>query len=160
VGPGWADPETGRFDDPRLKGRDGKPYGPLPRSWAQYRGLYHYGNQVIVSYTVGGAKVLEMPAYELGPGGQVVYTRTLNVGKSGRDLVLRVAPVGTAVALVGGGAALAEGDGYTLVRVPAAATPVALKILLADGEVGPLRAFAKTSPPPAALEPFTRGGPP
>ena len=31
VGPGWADPKTGRFDDPRPKGRDGRPYGPLPR---------------------------------------------------------------------------------------------------------------------------------
>ena len=37
VGPGWADPETGSFVDPRLKGRDGKPYGPLPRRWAWLR---------------------------------------------------------------------------------------------------------------------------
>ena len=51
-------------------GRDGKPYGPLPRAWAQYRGLYHYGDQVILSYTVGEATVLEMPAYELAPGEQ------------------------------------------------------------------------------------------
>ena len=58
VGPGWADPETGRFDDPRLRGRDGKPYGPLPRSWARYRGLYHYGNQIILSYTVGTAAIM------------------------------------------------------------------------------------------------------
>jgi putative heme-binding domain-containing protein len=29
VGPGWGNPETGRFNDPRLRGRDGKPYGPL-----------------------------------------------------------------------------------------------------------------------------------
>ncbi len=53
VGPGWADPKTGRFDDPRFKGRDGKPYGPLPHTWAKYKGMYHYGSQVILSYTVG-----------------------------------------------------------------------------------------------------------
>jgi putative heme-binding domain-containing protein len=91
VGPGWADPKTGRFTDPRLRGADGKPYGPLPREWARYRGLYHFGNQVIVSCTVGEAKVLEMPAYELAPEGKVVYTRTLNVGRSPHDLLLRVA---------------------------------------------------------------------
>ncbi len=160
VGPGWADPATGRFDDPRLKGRDGKPYGPLPRSWARYRGLYHYGRQVILSYTVGAAAVLEMPAYELARGDAVVFTRTLSVGRSPRDLLMRVAPRGTAVALVGGRASLEEKDGYTVLRIPAAATPVALKLLLSDGGADALRAFAKTSPPPADLEPFTKGGPP
>jgi putative heme-binding domain-containing protein len=160
VGPGWADPETGRFDDPRLRGRDGKPYGPLPRPWARYRGLYHYGNQVILSYTVGTAAVLEMPAYELGPGDRVVFTRTLNVGRSPRDLWMRVAPAGTAVALVGDRAALEEKDGYTLLHIPAAATPVAVKLLLSEGDGAVLRALARTSVPAASLEPFTRGGPP
>ena len=37
IGPGWADPQTGSFDDPRFRGRDGRPYGPLPRSWAHFR---------------------------------------------------------------------------------------------------------------------------
>jgi putative heme-binding domain-containing protein len=159
VGPGWADPATGRFDDPRLRGRDGKPYGPLPRSWARYRGLYHYGNQAVLSYTVGTAAVLEMPAYELAPGGRVVFTRTLNVGLSPHDLLLRVAPAGTAVAVVGERAALEEKDGYTLLRIPAAATPVAVKLLLC-GDSAALRALARTSPPAAPLEPFTHGGPP
>src|SRR4051812_45847034 len=39
-GPGWANPADGTFTDTRLRGRDGKPYGPLPREWAHYRGLY------------------------------------------------------------------------------------------------------------------------
>jgi putative heme-binding domain-containing protein len=159
IGPGWANPETSRFNDTRLKGRDGKPYGPLPRSWAQYKGTYHYGNQVIFSYTVGAAKILEMPAYELADGGKVVYVRTLNVGQSPRDLLMRVAPVGTAVALVGDRATLEEKDGYTLLRIPAGATPLSLKLLLTDGDRDALRAFAKTSPPPVSLEPFTKGGP-
>ena len=53
AGPGWANPETGRFDDPRITGRDGRRYGPLPRSWAKYKGTYHFGDQTIVSYSVG-----------------------------------------------------------------------------------------------------------
>lgn len=160
VGPGWADPETGRFDDPRAKGRDGKPYGPLPRSWARYLGMYHYGNQVVIAYTVGAARVLEMPAYELAPGKTVVYTRTLNVGKSPRELVMRVAPSGTSVAVIGNGGTLEDKDGATLLRIPAAATPTTFKLLLSDGRPEALRAFAKSAAPAASLEPFTKGGPP
>src|SRR5437763_13325508 len=152
VGPGWADPETGRFDDPRLRGRDDKPYGPLPRPWAQYRGLYHYADQTILSYTVGQARVLESPAFETTAAGHVVYTRTLDVGRSPRDLHLRVAPVGGAVAVVGPGA-VAERDGYSVVSIPAARTPALLKILVADGEPDSLQSFARSSPPAGSLEP-------
>lgn len=158
VGPGWANPTTGRFDDPRPKGRDGKPYGPLPRAWAQYRGLYHYGNQVVLSYTVGAASVLEMPGYELA-GDKVIYSRTLNVGRSADDLLLRVSPSGTKAALVGDKATLAERDGYWLLRIPAAATPLAVKVLVGDGDEAVLREAAKKSPPAGALEPLTKGGP-
>ncbi len=158
VGPGWANPKTGRFDDPRMKGTDGKPYGPLPREWARYRGMYHFGNQVILSYTVGEAKILEMPAYELAAGTNVVYTRTLNVGKSPRDLAMRVAPSGTAVAIVGEGAILVGKDGFVVLEIPATATPLAVKVMLSDDE-GKLNTFAKTSPPAGSLEAFTHGGP-
>jgi len=159
IGPGWANPETGRFDDPRFRGRDGRAYGPLPRSWAGYKGMYHYGNQVILSYSVGAAKILEMSAYELSSGDKVVYTRTLNIGKSPRDLLMRVAPTGTAVALVGDKASLAEEEGYTLVRIPAAATPAAIKLLLSDGAQDDLKVHAKLSSPAVSLEPFMKGGP-
>jgi putative heme-binding domain-containing protein len=159
VGPGWADPATGRFDDPRPKGRDGKPYGPLPRSWARYLGLYHYGNQAILSYTVGDAKVLEMPAYELTAGGKVAYTRTLNVGRSSHDLLLRVGPSASAAALVGDSLTMEKQDGYHVVRIPARATPTAFKLLVSDGDEAALRKLAKSSPPAGSLEPFTRGGP-
>lgn len=59
--PGWANPETGAFDDPRLRGRDGRHYGPLPRSWARFLGTYHFGQRTVVSYTIGGTPVLETP---------------------------------------------------------------------------------------------------
>src|SRR5207245_3544942 len=108
--------------------------------WAHYRGLYHYGGQVILSYTVGLASVLEMPAYELLAAGKeagesVVFTRTLNIGRSTQDLLLRVAPLRTSVAVVSAGNVdLAEKNGYTLLQIPAAATPVAVKLLLSDGD--------------------------
>ena len=42
AGPGWANPETGTFDDPRLAGPRRPALRPASReSWAHYRGLYH-----------------------------------------------------------------------------------------------------------------------
>ena len=52
-GPGWANPETGTFDELRVLGRDDRRYGPLPRTWGRYRGLYQHGDQAIISYSVG-----------------------------------------------------------------------------------------------------------
>ncbi|MEM7601375.1 MAG: cytochrome c, partial [Verrucomicrobiota bacterium] len=34
--PGWANPVTGTFEDPRFEGLDGRRFGPLPREWGQY----------------------------------------------------------------------------------------------------------------------------
>ena len=90
TGPGWADPATGTFDDPRLRGRDGRPYGPLPRSWAHYRGLYRHGDRVILAYTVGQTDVLEMPGVEMG-GPTPAFSRTFNLGPRETPMVLQVA---------------------------------------------------------------------
>ncbi|NDH06705.1 hypothetical protein EBX93_12420 [bacterium] len=136
VGPGWANPETGSFEDPRFKGRDGRPYGPLPDSWSKYLGMYHYGNQAIISYTVGDARIMEMPAYEIASSGKVVYTRALNVGKSSKDLIMRVAPVGTPCALVAANAKLVDKDGYTVLQIPASNAPQLIKVLQSDDPGG------------------------
>ena len=84
-GPGWANPQTSSFDDPRLRGRNNKPYGPLPRDWTHFKGVYYHSNKVVIAYTVGDATILELPLFENG-----VFTRTLNIGKSTHDLDLRV----------------------------------------------------------------------
>ena len=81
--PGWADtlrPERGEgFDDPRSKE---SPFGPLPKRWAKYRGLYVHGDNVVMSYTVGNREVLESPAIESVNGIDLI-TRSFNLGKSG-----------------------------------------------------------------------------
>ncbi len=71
VGPGWA--HEGSFTDPR-QGVDR--FAPLPHSWAQWRGAYVYGSSTILSYTVGGVGVLELPSFENSAGGPV-FTRTI-----------------------------------------------------------------------------------
>ena len=161
VGPGWADPKTGSFKDPRFLGRDNRPYGPLPREWARFKGTYAYGDRTILSYTVGEASILEVEGIETDPATKrPVFTRTLEVGKSSRDLLARIAPEGAAVAVVGdSNVSLATQDGFHVLKIPASTTPTKVKVLMAKGSAEDLVAFAKTSPAPRALKPLTEGGP-
>ena len=50
--PGWANPETGGFSDPRLRGVDRVAYGPLPRSWAHWKGLHRQGQRVVLELSL------------------------------------------------------------------------------------------------------------
>ena len=94
TGPGWANPATGEFlDDQRVEGRNGRRYGPLPRTWAKYRGLYHFGQKAIFSYTVGNAGILESPDLVAREDGarDAVFLRRFEIGPHNRELILRVA---------------------------------------------------------------------
>ncbi|QEL13400.1 DUF6797 domain-containing protein [Limnoglobus roseus] len=117
TGPGWADPETGKFDDPRLKGRDGQPYGPLPAMWAKHRGLYHAGDRAVLSYTVGDTAVLESP----GVVGEV-FTRSFEIGPRAKAMTLRVVrqpePKSGVIGEPGGVEWRTEGE-HRLLHIPA-----------------------------------------
>jgi len=155
VGPGWANPETGSFEDPRFRARDGRAFGPLPKSWADYKGLYYHGNHVIISYSVGNVQILE----ELGMeeyGGETVFTRTLNIGPSTHNLKMKIAPATNTVALNGEDATLAEERGYVMLKVKPG-NAVKLKLFIADKSVEGLDAFADSRPAPS-LAPYTSGG--
>ncbi|HND54955.1 MAG TPA: c-type cytochrome, partial [Pirellulaceae bacterium] len=88
TGPGWAHPVDDRWDDPRVQGRDGRRYGPLPSDWGKYQGLYQNGERVVVSYRVGSTEVLELPGYV--ETSTPIATRTLRVGPRSRPLQLAV----------------------------------------------------------------------
>lgn len=98
TGPGWASPEDGSFSDPRLRGRDGRPYGPLPRQWGHYKGLYHHGQRTIVRYTVGRTSILESPQV-LTSADTPVFVRTFNIGPRDVPLTLQVADGGAGAVL-------------------------------------------------------------
>jgi putative heme-binding domain-containing protein len=154
VGPGWANPKTGSFDDPRPLGRDKRPYGPLPREWGQFKGTYAYGDQTVIAYTIGDAAILELEGIE-----GAAFTRTLEIGKSARDLFARIAPEGAAVNVVGDNrVSLIMKDGFRVLKVPATATPLRVKVLMAKPGTD-LTAHAKSTPAPRALAPLTKGGP-
>ncbi len=88
TGEGWS--PSGSFDAPRVIGRDGKPYGPVPKSWSHYKGLYHHGNQTILSYTVGDSQILESPAVRV-TGDQPVFLRHFEIGPRRSPIVVQVA---------------------------------------------------------------------
>lgn len=156
VGPGWANPANGSFEDPRFTARDGRQFGPLPKEWANYKGLYHYGNSIIVSYTVGKAAILEKPGMEKVDG-QTVFTRTLTISPAQQLLKTRVARVGAKVMAVGKGASVKEENGYVVLTVSGAEkTTIKLFICYSDGKK--LADFVARSPKPESLEPFTKGG--
>ena len=160
VGPGWADPETGSFVDPRPLGRDKRPYGPLPRGWARFKGTHAYGDQTVISYTVGDTTVLELEGTETDGKKGIVFTRTLEVGKSSRDLLARIAPDTVAVAVAGdSGVSLAKQDGFHVLKFAAKATPVRVKVLMGKDNADDLVAYAKSTAAPRQLRPLTEGGP-
>jgi hypothetical protein len=71
---GWAKGDD--WKDPRAK-----PWGPLPKDWAKYKGLYMNGDNVVLSYTVSNNPVLEMPGMETKDGLHV-FSRYLTIAKS------------------------------------------------------------------------------
>ena len=168
-GPGWAHPVTGIFEDPRLRGKDGRAYGPLPPDWAKYKGTYKHGNRVIVSYDVGDAAVLETHAVEREYD-STVWVRTLNVGKSTNDLQLRVSPDTMAVAIHGDRRVDARDDsaqpdlsvtgsrGYVVLSIPAAATPVKFDARIASRNA-PRELLNRRDGDIEDLSRLTRGGP-
>ncbi len=155
VGPGWASPE-GKWDDARLLGRDGKRYGPLPREWAQFLGMYRSGSKVVLAASIGGTRVLESPGW-LDYGTTPVFTRTLNVEKSAKALpLLRVAPDTVSVALVGDGSLQKDG-GFWVASLPGGAKT---RLFISRTDTASLDVLAKTFTASLDLEPLTHGGPP
>ena len=147
--PGWAYPETGKFEDQRIKGLDGNRYGPLPREWCQYLGLYKYESKTIISYRVGKAKILE--SHALSDDGS--FVRFLSVGKSSHPLSFRMP--GKNITIKSSSSKLpnksAENQNSWILSVEPKDTPVNLSITLVQKEKG-------TTTLPLNLNQFTKGG--
>ena len=90
--PGWGKPDTASFEDLRIEGRDGQRYGPLPKDWLRYKGMYRFGNRTILSYQVGTVEFLESPSLTFS-GDQAVVSRHFEMGPRPGDLVLQVAHI-------------------------------------------------------------------
>ena len=159
VGPGVARPTDKSWEDPRLRGRDEKPYGPLPRDWAHYKGLFINGNRVVLRYTVGGTEVLESPGFT-DFGETPIFSRTLNIGSSENDILWRLAPADeglTTTMSANDAATIRNEDGFAVLHVPASATPANVTVLLSKAPIDQLSGISNATF--ADLKPSTRGGP-
>jgi hypothetical protein len=159
---------------------------PLDRDWADFRGVHFHGKKVVLEYTVDGVRVLEHPWAEgFTKTGQAI-TRSFEVAKCNRPMVLRVVPMpnavfryfgegchafqdrGTEVALVVGRAGVTESrrlaglalqDGWVVIKVAPHAMPVTFKLLIGPwDDEGKFETLATQSPLPDPLEPLIRGG--
>jgi mono/diheme cytochrome c family protein len=158
VGPGWANPETGSFEDPRFRARDGRAFGPLPKNWSDYKGLYHHGDKIIISYAVGNSNILEKLGREIS-GNQTVFTRTLNMSPSPQLLKMKVAPVSNKVAITGEGATLSREDGFVMMTVQKSRA-AKVKLFITDSSFPDLAGFAANSVLPIDLNQYTKHGGP
>ncbi len=142
VGPGVLRPGDGSSEDPRFLGKDGKPYGPLPRTWTHYKGLYKHGHRVAIEYTIGDVKVVETPSRQM-IGDDLVLTRTMHVAATSRDVVLRLAPESVSVALSTKTSARIENQaGERRLVIPAGSPAQVIAVHLAGVEAGVLAGFA------------------
>jgi len=173
--PGWANPKTGKFSDERFIGMpegdtfpNGRRFGPLPREWMNYKGLYKHGDRTVISYTVGKANILE--SHDLTKSNGIV--RQLNIGKSESKMVIRLANAGTRVNVVvgepvksvkirrgnrrhssagaGGDIKITESEGFVIATIPRNATPLKLSFVIGGDEDEAVQVLD--------LSRFTRGG--
>ena len=149
-GPGWANPETGGFEDARFVGLDGRRFGPLPDTWAKYHGIHRGAGRLVVSYSIGDADILESHD-RTSDGG---FIRHLNVAKSGKDLKVRLGNAGTRTVVRGSGkVSTTVKDGFVVATIPASITPVKLAFVV--GRTGEAKEVK-----PIDLSAFTKGGAP
>lgn len=154
VGPGWAQPLTGVFHDPRPVGRDGRPYGPLPNAWYKYGGLYHHGLKTILSYRVGQAEVLEYP--EVVEDDAPVFVRNLTVSPSQHRLRVRLAPSGTEVRFDDlDELELAGEEDFLVLEIAPHAETLHFRVFLSNSSIAP----EITQDAALDLRSWTKGGP-
>jgi putative heme-binding domain-containing protein len=168
--PGWGEPETGTFTDPRPLGRDKRPFGPLPRTHVRFKSLHHVGrggtaaeprSGVVLDYRVGTTPVLETPSLGrplIVEGREVpVLVRAFSLGPRPRELVVRLAAEPAAAAIVGGAAAAADApkitarDGHIDLVVPAGDAPLDVAVAVAAADPAALATHAASLPAPGTV---------
>ncbi len=126
------------------------PSGAKPAG-AKYKGHYLHGDQVVLSYSIDGTDILDLPGIET-ENGVTAFTRTLRINPSDKPLELFVSENSPpSLTVVSGGAGIeTDANGRTLLKIPKHDRPVLLKLSV-GGETVALTA-------PVDPEQFTQGG--
>lgn len=125
--PGWIG-ERDTFADPRSE-----PFGPLPQAWGRWDGLYVNGMEVVMAYTVRGAKILEHPT-TLFREGITGFVRDFDIDRAREAMTLLVCEVDSAMAMQGasGATLLFQVEGQDATKVGVAGLPSGAR-LVAEG---------------------------
>ena len=172
--PGWAD-ATGSFKDSRKE-----PFGPLPKDWCRYDGLYVNGMNVVLSYTVLGTKIHEQPS-SVTVENETAFVRTFEIDEAKADLATVIAEVDhgkaevkgligtiadgsavTAVGLVGApsGVRLEVAEGSRiLVRIPKGTPKARFKTVIWKGSSEEQAKFSAMLSGKPQIVPYAKGGP-
>jgi len=151
--PGWAD-ASGKFVEPKPPVKDGRElvsFGPLPKDWAKWRGHYVNGKQVILSYTVGKAGVLELPGYDAASG---AFTRTFHFEGAAPSQKLLLATGETklkATCSLAGSKIETSPEGWLVLNLPALQAGTTFAVALSPSGT-------EAKPATANLAALTKGG--
>ncbi len=170
--PGWAGVRDA-FKDPRPE-----PFGPLPKDWAHWDGIYVNGMDVVLAYTVRGTKIHEQPS-SVEKDGQIGFVRTFQIEKPREDLTLLVCEANgsvrvegttvtitnddlmTKIALVGlkTGAEFKADQGRIVLRLPNTLPASTFKVVLWGGLASAGGKFSAMLAGEPRLIDFKKGGP-
>ncbi|MDB6067412.1 MAG: cytochrome c class [Pedosphaera sp.] len=130
---------SGLFKDTRPE-----PFGPIPTTLGRWNGLYVHGSNVVLSYTVTGTKILEMPA-SAAANGLVGFVRNFKISKARTQFSIMLCDMNAAKGQVDGDSIVLSGtnNSVTVISLVGAPKGVALD-LSGNGEVS-LRVAAKTA---------------
>ncbi|MCF0071235.1 c-type cytochrome [Dyadobacter sp. CY261] len=158
---------------------------PLPAEKARWNGVYVYGNKSVLDYSVGNARIYEMPGSAKFDG-DVAFTRAIQTSNVSSELYLTAAEIGnatgsevkgriayvyqgaskdtvTAVAVLGKGKSWQPGveEGkYLTVKVPVSTQPEEMTVAIWKGLSKDKKAFEKfCKTKHTALPDFKKGGP-
>ncbi len=129
------------FDDPREI-----PFGPLPRDqYGHYKGLYRYGEKVVLSYEIAGCEILETPTIAVRDG-EIAIVRQIQLSPSDKTLNILACeesadgpttrPAALQAGLAGEGALLKSANGLHYVAVAPHKQPLSIAVAIGRGEVG------------------------
>ncbi len=160
--PGWAD-ANGNFKEPKPPEKDGRElvsFGPLPKDWAKWRGLYVNGRQVILSYTVGKVGVLELPGYDAASG---AFTRTFHFEGPSPALTLLLCQPPAGLFTMNGyaieGAKLEKSpDGFIVMKLPPQKQAITFQVAMWFGEKATPATVAAYKAQLPNLPALTKGG--
>jgi hypothetical protein len=154
--PAWQNPETKDWKDLRIIGRDGRRYGPLPKSWVNYKGIYKHGKDIIVNYTVGKTDIKEKASLH----SERIFVRQLQVGPRNQELVTLLGKQSDQRnfafnAPPESGVAIKPKEGNLYLHIPKGSDSI--NIMLGFAELSTEK-ITKSLPEPRDLESLTNGG--